>query len=131
MDRIKAISYCDHTIAACLCILIFCLPFTKSGVEIFIWIAFFLWILKRFLGYKGESLWKMLPKTELNKALGVFIAVNLLSVIGSVNLNLSLRGFFFKLLKMIILYFIIAEVINSKKKIRNRFYLKRIIASHA
>ncbi len=125
----RIISYCDRAIGISLCLLIFCLPFAKAGVESFTWIAFFAWILKRILGYRGESLWGMSPKTKLNTALGIFIAVNALSTLPSVNLGLSLRGFFGKELKFLAIYFMLVEFINSKERLRN--ILTAIIASAA
>ena len=127
LNNDKIILYCDRAIVACLCLLIFCLPFAKAGVETFVWLAIFLWILKRVLGYRAKALWGMFPKTELNKALGVFIAVNAISTIFSVNLGLSLRGFFGKELKFMAIYFMLVEVINSRERLIN--ILISIIAS--
>lgn len=127
MDRRKIILYCDWAIIACLCLLIFCLPFAKAGVETFTWTALFLWMLKRIFGYRADSLWGFIPRTELNKALGIFIAINALSMIFSTNFGLSLRGFFGKELKFLAVYFMMVEVINSRNRLRN--VLIMIIAS--
>ena len=127
LNKDKIFLYFDRAIIACLCLLIFCLPFTKAGVEIFVWSAIFLWIFKRVLGYRAGSLWGMFPKTELNEFLGIFIAVNALSVIFSVHLGLSLRGFFGKELKFLAIYFMLVEVINSRERLKN--ILIAIIAS--
>lgn len=127
MEKEKIILYCDRAIMTCLCFLIFFLPFAKAGVEIFTWLAIFFWISKRALGYRAGSLWGLFPKTELNKALGLFIAVNALSTIFSVNFGLSARGFFGKELKFIAIYFMLVEVINSRERLR--ILLFTIIAS--
>lgn len=119
MRRDRIILWCDYAIVACLCSLIFCLPFSKSGAEAFTWIAFSFWILKRLLGYRGKALWGMLPGTELNKALAIFIAINAISVIYSANLGLSLRGFFLKELKFIAIYFMIVEIVKNEKWLRS------------
>ncbi|OIO34507.1 MAG: hypothetical protein AUJ70_00905 [Candidatus Omnitrophica bacterium CG1_02_40_15] len=118
LNRDEIFLYFDRAIIACLCLLIFCLPFAKAGVESFVWSAIFIFILKRALGYRAGSLWGMFPRTELNKALGIFIAVNVLPVIFSVNLALSLRGFFGKELKFLAIYFMLVEVINSKRRLK-------------
>jgi len=123
----KIITVCDWSILACLCLVIFCLPFSKAGVESFIWPAIFLWLLKRILGYRADSFFGLLPKTELNKALAIFIAFNVLSVILSSDFGLSLRGFFGKELKFIALYFIVIETVNSKFKLKNILFT--VIAS--
>ena len=116
-DKNKAILYCDRAITACLCLLLFCLPFTKAGAEIFTWLAIFLWILKRVLGYRAEVLWGMFPRTALNMALAVYMLANALSVIFCSKLALFLRGFFGKELKFLLIYFIIVEVISNKKRL--------------
>ena len=118
LNKDKIFLYFDRTITVCLCCLIFCLPFAKSGAETFTWLAIFLWILKRALGYRGRSLCGMLPATELNKVLGVLVLANLISVIFSTHFGISLRGFFGKELKFIIIFFMLVESINSKRRLK-------------
>lgn len=127
INKNKIIRYCDQVIYVCLCLLIFCLPFAKAGAETFTWMAIFLWLFKRVLGYRTGALWGMLPKTELNKALGIFIAVNVLSVIFSSHLGLSLRGFFGKEFKFLAIYFMLVEAINNRERLK--YVLMTIIAS--
>jgi putative inorganic carbon (hco3(-)) transporter len=117
-DKGKIFSYIDWLIIASLCLLIFCLPFSKAAIESFILLAFILWITKKILGFRQNSLWGILPYTELNKALGIFIAANFVSVIFTVNYGLSLRGFFGKELKFLAVFFILVEVINNKKRLK-------------
>jgi len=126
-DKGRVILYCDRAIVACLCLLIFCLPFAKAGAETFTWLAIFLWLLKRVLGYRTEALWGMLPKTALNKALAVYVFANAISIIFCSRLDLFLRGFFGKELKFILIYFMLAEVIKNKKRLAS--ILITIIAS--
>ncbi|MFA6357096.1 MAG: O-antigen ligase family protein [Candidatus Omnitrophota bacterium] len=118
LNKDKIFLYLDWAIIASLCILFFCLPFAKAGAESFTLLAFFLWIIKKILGYRVEALWGMLPRTELNKVLAIFIAANALSVIFSSHLGLSLRAFFGKELKFLAIYFMLVEVINSKKRLK-------------
>jgi len=118
LNKEKFFLYCDRLIIVFFCLMIFCLPFSKAGVESFVWPAIFIFILKRILGYRANSAWGFLPKTKLNIALGAFIAVNVLSVIFSTDLGLSLRGLFGKNLKFLAIYFMLAEVINSKKRLK-------------
>jgi len=115
----KIIKYCDWIIEICLCLIVFCLPFTKAGTETFIWLAVFFWIFKRMLGYRSSSLWGLFPETKLNKSLGMLVAVNAISVIFSLNHRLSLRGFFGKELKFLAIYFMVFEVINSGRRLKN------------
>jgi len=121
VNKNKIITYSDRVIMVCLCLLFFCLPFAKAGVETFTWMAIFLWLFKRALGYCPDSMWGLLPRSELNKALAIFVLVNLLSVALSVNLGLSLRAFFGKVLKFLAIYFMLVETINSKKRLKYFF----------
>lgn len=109
----------DRSITTCLCILIFCLPFAKAMVGIFTGLAAFLWILKRLFGYRTEGLLKMIPKTDLNKVLGIYLLVNIISVVFSVDYGLSLKGFFTKDLKFIVIFLMIIEVISNNKRLKS------------
>ncbi len=127
VQRDRLFLYLDRAIMACLCLLIFCLPFAKAGVENFAWMAIFFWLCKRFLGYRSGSLLRMFPETGLNNALAIFIVINILSVIFSANLGLSVRAFFGKELKFLAIYFMVVEVTNSKNRLKT--LLIAIIAS--
>jgi len=118
MDKDKVFKYLDSAIFVFLCLMIFCLPFSKAGIESFVWPALFIYILKRVLGYRAGALWGMLPKTGLNRVLGGLIVINLLATFFSSNLDLSLRGFFGKEIKFIAIYFMLVEVIRSQNRLR-------------
>jgi len=92
-----------------LCVMIFALPFSKSILEICFVFALVSWMLGKRLSLKPVS-------TPLNLPLYLFAFLALLSVLVSPSISLSLKAFFSKTLKMIILYFIIVETVNSKKK---------------
>jgi len=127
INKDKVFLYFDRGIVFFLCLIIFCLPFSKAASESFTLAAFVLWVLKRVLGYRKKALWLWLPDTVLNKALGIFIAANALSVVFTVHYGLSLRGFFGKELKFLAIYFMLVEVINSSKRLK--VFLSVIIAS--
>ncbi len=93
-----------------LCVMIFTLPFSKSMMEIFFIVALISWILGKRLSLKPVS-------TPLNLPLYLFALLGFLSVLISPSVSLSLKAFFSKLLKIIILYFIVVEAVNSKKKV--------------
>jgi len=103
--------------AACLGAAVFCLPFAKAAIEAFVWLAVFVWLLKRALGFRSDAVFGMLPRTEMNRALGVLAAACVLSTLFSVDHGLSLRGLFGKELKFLAIYFILAEVIIDKKRL--------------
>lgn len=116
LNKEKIFLYSDLSIVACLCLIIFCLPFAKAGVESFTLTAFVLWIFKRAAGYRSEALWGFLPKTGLNRALLIYTIANAVSVIFSTRKDLFLRGFFGKELKFLFIYFILVEVVSNKKR---------------
>ncbi|MGA2775482.1 MAG: O-antigen ligase family protein [Candidatus Omnitrophota bacterium] len=127
LNKEKMFLYFDRIILACLCLLIFCLPFAKAGSETFTWVAIFFWLLKRILGYRAQAIGRMLPETKLNNVLGIFVLANLISVIFSTHFGLSLRGFLGKELKFIIIFFMLVECVNSRRRLKA--LLSTIVAS--
>ncbi|MFA5038999.1 MAG: O-antigen ligase family protein [Candidatus Omnitrophota bacterium] len=120
----KTFLWMDRVLVFYLGCLIFCLPFAKAGIEVFAWNGFFLFLMKRCLGYRsGEAAGGLLPLTPLNKALGLLMAANILSVVFSVNHALSLRGLFGKEFKFFAVFFMLAEVINSKARLKFVLYM--------
>lgn len=119
MDRGKLIHFCDKTIEICLYVLIFCLPFSRAIIEICATTAIVMWVIKRLLGYRTNGLWRIFPSTYLNLPLFSFMLICIFSVIISSYFVLSLRAFIWKTAEYTLLFFIVIEVINDKRKIRN------------
>jgi len=117
-NKDKVYLCCDRLILICMCLLIFCLPFAKAGIETFTGIAFFAWLLKRLFGYRNGALGGLIPKTDINKALAFLVLADIVSVIFSTNHALALRGLFGKQLKYIAVYFMIVEVVTNKKRLK-------------
>lgn len=118
-DRNKAILFCDRAVAFCLYGLVFALSFTEAGTEVFAWYAFFFWLLKRALGYGTTGPRHWLPQTPLNRALGLLVVANILSIFFSSYPIVSLAGFFSKILKFMAIYVAAAETINTRERLRN------------
>ncbi|HSV43876.1 MAG TPA: O-antigen ligase family protein, partial [Candidatus Bathyarchaeia archaeon] len=116
--RANIIKYCDVTVEWSLYLLIFCLPFAKAGVSIFSVLAIIAWLGKRIAGFRADGFKGMIPATPLQKALVAFIIVNALSVMFSVDVSLSLEAFFRKMIKFIIIFFMVAETINTEKRVK-------------
>jgi len=127
LHKEKIFLYFDRAIVTCLGLLIFCLPFAKAAAETFTLVAFVLWILKRALGYRAGVLWGMFPQTVLNRALAIYLLANAASIIFCSRLSLFFRGFFGKELKFLLIYFMLVEVINNKKRLLSILFA--IIAS--
>jgi len=112
----------DALIVLSLCIMIFTLPFSKSMVEICFIACLIFWVLKRLLSYGTPTLASvnLLFKpvlTDLNLPIYLFILAGMFSMSAGVSISLSFEGFFLKLLENVILFFIIVESINDRKRI--------------
>lgn len=114
----KRVRFCDVTVFVCLCAAVFCLPFAKAGIEIFVWGGFLAWFLKRIFGYRTDGPWGFLPRTPLNTMLLAFLVANVIATVLSVHFGLSLKALFGKLLKYLIIFFMVAETVNTEKRLK-------------
>lgn len=124
MKKEQVIKWFDGMAFFSLCALLFTLPFSKSFLEAFFVCALVFWVLKRAFAYKytrsmlDSIITAFKPiKTCLNLPIAAFMLVGLFSMALSVSLPLSLEGFFFKLFEWVMIYFIVAETINSRKRL--------------
>ena len=101
-----------------LCATIFIVPFSISFVEIFFWSTLTAWAISRILSRPKELFPLSLQpvKTKLNLPIFIFVLVAFLSVINSDHIQVSLKGFIIKLFKWVMVYFIIVEAVNDKKR---------------
>ncbi len=113
--------FCDKTIELCLYGFIFFLPFAKAALTFFTWFAIAAWLVKKSLSLQQErgGFEKKSTVTTLDKAIFAFVISNALSVLASVDFGFSLKAFFAKLTKFILLYFVVSEAINTKRRLRN------------
>ena len=116
----KIILLSDRMIEYFLYLMIFFMPFSNAGIEICFGFAFLAWIIKKVISYKLQVI-SYLPSTELNKPLLVFVLANAAAVIMSVNFSSSAMPFFSKTLEYLIIFFMVVDTINTKKRIRNVF----------
>ncbi|MBU2541433.1 MAG: O-antigen ligase family protein [Candidatus Omnitrophica bacterium] len=110
LNREYSILVCDIVMEYALYGLIFFLPISKAFIEIFASLAILAFIVKKIISKS------FVVHTPLNKFIFVYLAVCILSIIFSTNVQISARAFFFKLLENVLIFFIVAETINSKKK---------------
>jgi len=145
----RMIARLDGIMEFSLSAMVFVLPFSKAGVEIFFSWMFTCWLVKRSLSYSprptvyspqtfdfrkcvkekiGGLIKAFRPiETKLNLPIGVFVLVGFLSMVNSVSITLSLEGFFLKLLEWIMIYFILIEIINNRKRL-NRILIVLIFS---
>jgi putative inorganic carbon (hco3(-)) transporter len=134
----KAEMVLSRAVEISLWVMVFALPFSISLLEIFFMCALVFWLIKRFVAYRHSEdrlkkgiaglIRAFVPiKTELRFPLFIFVFIGFLSTLASVSLILSLKGFFFKLMEWVLIYTIVTETINDRKKLNN--LLKVIIFS--
>lgn len=115
IDKNRLNSLCDKILEYSLYTLIFFLPASKAVVEICATLAFFAWIVKNTNNYTFR-----LPKTELNSPLLFFIILSILSVtVTTQQPDISARTFFRKTMEYVIIFFMMAETINTKRRLKN------------
>jgi putative inorganic carbon (HCO3(-)) transporter len=94
--------------------LIFSLPISKSAVEICATTAIICWISRKALVWnEGERL----IYTELNLPIAAFYLVGFLSIFWSTHVDISVSAFWRKLTEYVLLYFIVAETMDDRKKL--------------
>ena len=103
--------------------LVFIVPFSKAGIEIFGITAIVGWFLLKALRIKDKGLglfgaWSSLVQRPLYMAVVIFLVVNLLSCITSVVIGHSIRAFFTKTLEYILFFIIIIDIFSCAKKMK-------------
>jgi len=119
----KKIDFLNRLIESAIYTLIFSIPFSKSMIEICVTVAFVAWVAKKFIAKDFR-----LKKTPFDVIIICFVAFNLLSVINSPEKVLFMRYMVTKCLKYVVLFYIIAESIDSERKFKNCLKLALISA---
>lgn len=125
MKKDKIIKTTDLVCEYALYLLIFTLPFSKAGMQFFCWLAIFAWIIKKTTIYPGLFLTRLKAKTQANSTLSkfrvllfVFCALCFFSTLFSADIALSSKALFTKVLKYVLLFFVVVETINSRSRMR-------------
>jgi len=106
-------------VEAAIYFLVFIIPFSKAGIEIFATTAIIGWVLVRligrFLSRKNNEKKKssLLPQTPLNGPIFLLFAIYLVSMAFSADMALSLEGVFLKLAEYILIFFICADIFSK------------------
>ena len=117
-DKEKTRSFLNNFIEANVLLTLFCLPFSKSVVELCVILAIVAFLIK-----------KILIDRRLSIGLGrgilipliLFVLFNLLSIFHSQYLNLSIHAFFSKVLKWAVFFIAIAETIKRPAQLQRLF----------
>jgi len=99
--------------------LIFIIPFSKSGIEIFATVAIVAWLVKQAVSCKAK-IGRYLPKTPATGPVLALFAVYFISAILSADIRLSMEGVFFKLAEYIMIFFVCADMFSCGDKREKR-----------
>jgi O-antigen ligase len=121
-NREKLKSSLDIFIEANILLALFCLPFSKSVIEICVTLAFLAYFTKKIFIEKSTRL-KIDKKILI--ALCLFSFFSVLSIVNSQYLNLSVRAIFSKMFKWVLLFIVVADTVKTKAQ------LKRVVITMA
>jgi len=107
---------CNKTMEFSLYTMAFFLPISKAIIEITSGIAIIAFLTKKIIQ-------RQFPHTFINAPLFAFIIVSGLSIPGTDSLYTSLRNFLCKLIEQVLLFFIVFDTINTRRKIRNILWI--------
>ncbi len=109
----KYVKLIDNLIKLNLYLLILALPISKSLIEITASLAIGLWLLKKIITRNFR-----IEPTALDGPILFYLLFIALSFLNTQFIFTSLRGFFFKTLEYIFLFFVIVESINSERDVK-------------
>jgi len=124
LNKDKIADFCDKVIEIFLYILIFCLPFSPAIIEISATLIILAWVTKRIFIKAFNPV-----STYLNIPIVGYILATFLSVIFSSNFALSLKNFGTKTMEYIMLYFIVAEFISDRRRLKNTVIVMLVSAA--
>ena len=113
MKKIDLISICDKVSISSLYAIAFFLPISKAIIEGFSILAIISYLIKKLISSED------IPKTPLNLPLFIYLFICVISIFSSSNLEISSRTFFNKTLQVFAFFFVVAETINSKRRLKN------------
>ncbi|MFH1202721.1 MAG: O-antigen ligase family protein [Candidatus Omnitrophota bacterium] len=113
INKQNCIVILDRVMEYSLYSLAYFLPISNALIEIFATIAIFAFLLKKVI------IRKFTFDTFLDKPLLIYVVICGISVIFSTNFAISIRTFILKLAEYVLIFFVIIESMNSRKKIRN------------
>src|SRR3989338_7351140 len=111
----KTIKILNNIVELLIYCLVFVIPFSKTGIEIFATAAIIAWLTRQAISYNIE-IGRYFPKTPLTKPVFALFAVYLVSAIFSTNINLSIKGLFFKVTEYILIFFICIDTFSNEEK---------------
>lgn len=121
LEKTRTINTLDNIILSSLYVIAFFLPISKGIIEVFSTLAILCYILKRII--QRESF----PKTIVKLPILAYLAVCFISIFISSNPNISARTFIGKTLQEVLFFFVVAETLNNKQRMKN--FIEILLAS--
>ena len=112
MDKAKALKFLERAIEFFLWMVVFSIPISIAMTNIGIVLAIILWLIKKIIDRDGRFL-----STPINILLFLLVLFSLFSMVNSAKISSSLGGIQ-KLLKGILLFFIVVETVNDRSRLR-------------
>ncbi len=113
-DKQTLLGFCNKLSEWSIYLLIFCLPFSKTIIEICISVALVCFVIKKIITKE-----RLFTKSQLNIAFLIFILSLLPSFINTYNILFSLRALISKNIKFVLLAIIMLDIIDNRTKLKN------------
>lgn len=115
--RLKIIRRCDYICLFSLYGIAFFLPISKAIIESLSILAIISFLIKKISSSEGAA------KTPINIGIYLYLIISVFSFFTSTNLRISLTAFFAKTLQNVVFFFVVAETLSEKNRIRNLLYI--------
>lgn len=119
MVKQRVIKTLDILIIICCYGVLFTSTFSKAAVEYLVGSGIVFWFLKKTLGNESKGWFRdYFPPRPLNMPLAIFVLVNAISTLNSTSFKTSSKAFFGKTIEYALLYFIVVDTLNTKRRIK-------------
>ncbi len=117
MNRVKIAAICDKIILFSIYGIAFYLPISKAIIEVLSTLAIVSFIVKKIAQRQG------IPHTHLNLAVIAYLIICFSSIFISTSTKISTRTFFGKYLQDILFFLVVAESLNTERRIKIFLYI--------
>lgn len=117
MEKTKAVTILEKIILFSLYAVAFELPISKGVIESFSILAIVCFIVKKIIKREG------LQRGSITFSIFAYFIICLFSIAGSSNFMISFKTYIDKTLQNLLFFFVVAEELNSERKIRNFIYI--------
>lgn len=117
LDRARIADILDKIVLSSLYIVAYMFPISKAAIEIFSTIAIVCYLAKKLI-QRGS-----LPKTSLTIPVFIYLAICFASIFISSSFRISARTFWGKTIQDVAFFFVVADTLNSKRRLKIFVYL--------